>query len=179
MYHFVTRAASDFTRTSTFTYLFKSLIRPQLEYASSIWNPFYKKYIDVIDKVQYKFLKFINFKIHKNSRLPYNNLLKKYSLTTLEKRRSFLDAMLLHGLCNNKFDCVQLVNSIKYVVPRNANRRETRAYRLFAESPCRTNAGFRNPLRRLLASYNQNFTAIDIFHLPTAKYRKALSDCLI
>lgn len=44
MYNLVMRAASDFKRPCTYIYLFTSLIRPQLEYASMIWDPYYTKY---------------------------------------------------------------------------------------------------------------------------------------
>lgn len=46
MYGFVMRAAVDFKRPSTYLHLYKTIIRPQLEYAVPIWNPYFKKYIN-------------------------------------------------------------------------------------------------------------------------------------
>ena len=43
----------------TFTLLFKALPRPHLEYASSVWSPCKKKYIEAIERVQKKATKML------------------------------------------------------------------------------------------------------------------------
>lgn len=56
MYGFVTRSAKEFLKPSTHLYLYKTLIRSQLEYVSGVWNPFCNKYNENILKVQRKSL---------------------------------------------------------------------------------------------------------------------------
>lgn len=69
------------------TTLYQSLVRPALEYASTVWSPYYKKDIEAIEKVQTKCLRLCKKDIH---------------LETLEERRQKTDLVdtykFLHGL---------------------------------------------------------------------------------
>ncbi|KAL0818556.1 hypothetical protein ABMA28_008995 [Loxostege sticticalis] len=164
MYGFVMRSTLDFKRPSTYLYLYKTLIRSQLEYAVPIWNPYYKKYIEEIEKIQDKFLRAMHYRCYRtySTRVP---LLSKFNLIPLVARRKYLESVTLHKLVNNKFDCSELVSKICYSVPRTAHRREVRAGRLFAVCKSRTNTGMRVPIRRMMRSYNDSFhiNDIDIF----------------
>ena len=75
----------------TFTYidsviflnLYKSLVRPHLEYATQIWSPLYKKDNITIENVQRRATRLVKSVKH----LPYPKRLKKIGLPTLEYRR--------------------------------------------------------------------------------------------
>ena len=127
--------------------------------------------------VQKKFLRAMNYKCY-HSRLPYTQLLQQYNVLSLESRRLLLVAMMLHGLCNNRFDCTELTNKLCYVVPRNVIRRAARVPRLFHVDSCRTNAGARVPLRQLVETYNTHFMDIDIFSLSSKKFKHLAIDIL-
>ncbi|KAL0871522.1 hypothetical protein ABMA27_005236 [Loxostege sticticalis] len=175
MYGFVMRSATDFKRPSTYLYLYKTLIRSQLEYAVPIWNPHYKKYKEAIEKVQSKFLRSMHYRCFKRY-LSRDPLLSKYKVTTLEVRRRYLEAMTLYKIVNNKFDCTHLVSSIHYAVPRNAQRRAARSSRLFAVGTCRTNAGLRAPIRRMMRCYDDNLNenSIDLFSSKLCNFKKSV-----
>ena len=90
-------------RNPTFLcHLFNVYVRPILEYASPVWNPFLVKDIAVIESVQRRF----------TSRLPgmlsvaYSDRLRRLNLTSLEYRRTRTDLILVfknpHG-----FTCLQ------------------------------------------------------------------------
>ena len=64
--------------------LYKSLVRPKLEYCVQVWRPYLKKDIDKIERVQQRATKMI--KNCKN--LSYEDRLRKTELTTLEDRRT-------------------------------------------------------------------------------------------
>ena len=63
--------------------LYKSLVRPHLEYGVQAWRPHLIKDINLIEKVQKRATKMVDSCRH----LPYNDRLLELRLTTLETRR--------------------------------------------------------------------------------------------
>ena len=66
---------------------YKSLVRPIIDYASGIWNPYHKKDIIKLEKIQRRATKIITELRNK----PYEARLKKCKLMTLEQRRRRYD----------------------------------------------------------------------------------------
>ena len=66
-----------------FLKLYKSMVRPHLEYAIQAWNPYTRKNIDLLEGVQRRATKMV--KICRN--LEYRNRLEYLGLTTLQTRR--------------------------------------------------------------------------------------------
>ena len=64
--------------------LYKSLVRPHIEYAVQFWNPHYRKDIVMVEKVQRR----ATTLIPELSYLSYESRLKELKLTTLEERRT-------------------------------------------------------------------------------------------
>lgn len=179
MYGFVMRSSTDFKRTSTYLYLYKTLVRSQLEYAVPIWNPYYKVYKEAIEKVQNKFLRAMYYRCHKSylSRIP---LLRQFGVLSLEYRRKYLEAITLYKIVNNKFSSTELVSYLNFAVPRSAHVRAVRARHLFAVSTCRTNSGLRAPVRRMMHSFNDCFndSNIDLFTPSILSFKKCIFEKL-
>ena len=68
--------------------LYKSVVRPHVEFAISSWSPHFKKDIEAIEKIQHRFTRLLPRMKH----LSYEDRLIKLNLTTIERRRitSFL-----------------------------------------------------------------------------------------
>jgi len=91
--------------------LYKSMVRPHVEYCTAAWSPHYIKDKQLIEKIQRRFLKMIpGFKD-----LRYERGLKILRLNTLEERRNRADLIFLFkmykGLSRPPFESLfQLTN---------------------------------------------------------------------
>ena len=86
--------------------LYISLIRPHLKFASTVWNPYLKGDIDILERIQ----------VHE-----YEDRLKKWGLTKLEERRKRGDLIQMYKVHNE-------LESIHWDTgPRSAPRTNTRA----------------------------------------------------
>ena len=78
--------------------LYKSVVRPHVEFAISSWSPHFKIDIEAIEKIQHRFTRLLPRMKH----LSYEDRLIKLNLTTLERRRERGDIIqtykIMHGL---------------------------------------------------------------------------------
>ena len=80
--------------------LFKSLVRPILEYANAVWCPYKKKHIYELERVQRNFTKRIKGLKH----MTYNQRLAKLNLPSLEFRRLRGDYIEVYKILHNIYD---------------------------------------------------------------------------
>ena len=86
--------------------LFKSLIRPILEYANVVWSPYKRKYVDLIEQVQRNYSKcIIGLKD-----LTYKDRLVALNLPSLEFRRVRGDLIEVYKILNNIYDPITTKN---------------------------------------------------------------------
>ena len=89
----------------TFKYLYKGLVRPQLEYATSVWHPHLIRQMETIEDVQIRATKMVPGL----SNLTYPERLKKLDIPTLRYRRIRGDMIQMYKLiCKPKvgaYDC--------------------------------------------------------------------------
>ena len=85
---------------SSFILLYKSMVRPHLEYANSVWCPHKLGDIKEIEKVQKRATKLvINLK-----KIPYTNRLQRLKLPTLKYRRLRGDMIEVFKITHNIYD---------------------------------------------------------------------------
>ena len=85
---------------TSFALLYKAIVRPHLEYAATIWNPYKKGNIDDLEKVQRRATKVLQNISH----LSYPERQAALSLPTLAYRRSRGDMMVSFRNLNNIYD---------------------------------------------------------------------------
>ena len=82
----------------TFMLLYKSLVRPHLEFGSSIWSPKHKYNIDAIERVQRRATKLIP----ELKELSYTDRLRNLNLETLSYRRTRADLLETYRIFTNQ-----------------------------------------------------------------------------
>src|SRR6266536_1931380 len=82
---------------STILRLYKSLVRPHLDYCSQAWNPYLIKDIKMLERVQRRATKMIK----ECKGMSYEDRLKKTGLTTLETRRIRADLIEVYKIVNS------------------------------------------------------------------------------
>jgi hypothetical protein len=97
--HLIRRTLWNFSQKS-YLLLYKALVRPRLEYASSAWNPHYAKDILALERVQ----KLATHLISALKEEPYEARLMATGLQKLETRRLRADLILLYQMCHNMVD---------------------------------------------------------------------------
>jgi hypothetical protein len=84
--------------------LFNTFVRPKLEYASVIWNPYFKKDVNSVERIQRRYTK----RMVGMWNLSYSTRLSRLNMISLEHRRLLLDLHLLYKIvykkCSISFD---------------------------------------------------------------------------
>jgi hypothetical protein len=84
--------------------LFSIYVRPHLEYAASVWNPYNQLHINKIERVQFRATRLVP----SLKTLEYDQRLAELGLTTLEDRRTRGDAIQL-------FKCTKRMNMVEFI----------------------------------------------------------------
>ena len=90
----------DFRSKKVLVPLFKTLVRPIIEYANCVWDPSLKSQINLLEGVQRKFTRHI-LEVKK---LPYEQRLKKLELPSLEFRRFRGDLIQVYKVAHGLYD---------------------------------------------------------------------------
>ena len=117
---FVIRNSKNF-QIPTIIRLYTALVRPHLEYASTIWSPTAECNINLVEKVQKRFLRYLY--VRKNNIYPfmisYRSMLETFKLKTLLVRREIQAVTFLFFILNNvKYKGGNLVKYIHINVPK-------------------------------------------------------------
>lgn len=146
--------------------IYKSLVRPNIEYASIIWSPLYQIHIQRLERVQNKFLRYYAYK--NNTQIldhDYSQLLSEMKLDTLENRRRVFDICFVYKLLNGMINCPELLKLIKINVPSIPLRNN----RTFCVGYHSTNYGQHSPVDRAMNSINE--LNIDVFTNSIASFK--------
>ena len=157
---FITRNTNHFRNIFALKNLFCSIVRSRLEYASPIWSPYYKTYIQRLERVQRKFLRYIAFKLHVPiAEISYDDLYITLHILPLEMRREQADFLFLCNLINGKVDDSRLLELVTF----NVSSHRTRNPEILSIPTHRFSYLMYSGMSRILRTGNQNMT-LDIFN---------------
>jgi hypothetical protein len=116
--------------------LYVSLVRPHLEFAVPVWNPYLKKDIEKLEEIQHRATRLVP-KLRKKE---YEYRLERLRLTTLETRRKRGDLIQFFKILNGH-DHIKWKNEPEKIVPGDNNGPASRNLRrgggyLFSEGTC-------------------------------------------
>lgn len=161
---FIIRNSHNFREKLTLTTLYNSYVRSKLEFGAIIWSPFYKRQIKQIEKVQTKFIRYLDYKmsgVYPNL-ISYRHLLNTYDIDSLEMRRQLAGVIFLYQVIHYKVEsCEKFLSKINFMVPKLSSRDKL----LFYLSTPRTNICINSPLFRICTIINKLVSStVDIFH---------------
>lgn len=172
MLGFIKRTCKDFKNSNSLLALYYAFIYSKLQFAAPVWSPGYNVYVDRIERVQKKFMRFLSFKFH----IPvinhdYSDVRSRYGLLQLHVRRKMSDFVLLFKLLNNLIDSPELLAKIKFYVPT----RHFRDQNLFMVPYRRTNLGYNSPICRILRNFNDyNPDSIDLYSMSLPLFKRKI-----
>ena len=108
---FIIRNTKEFLDIQCIILLFKSIILPNLNYCSTIWSPYQKCYMDRLESVQRKFLRFLSFKSGHPMHFTdhnYHAISTRYNLPTIRSQHRLNDLKLLWKSINGHLNSSEL-----------------------------------------------------------------------
>lgn len=172
---FIMRCSKEFKNIKTIKILYSTYVRCHLEYASQIWNPRYAVYIDRIERIQRKLIRFLNFKTYNNEKNYYKSC-AHFHFLPLQHRRKVSDVLFLKKIMVSSIDCPNLLSHVNLYAP-------TRTYRyssLFYLPSVATNYRQNSVIYRCCNTFNNFMNEInsdlDIFSSGLATFRTKLNN---
>lgn len=176
---FINRNSQEFQLPDTYKTLYCTYVRPKIEYAATIWSPYYQNNIKTIESVQRKFLRSLAFKQHKPvQNHDYTDILKHNNMVTLEDRRKIQDMVLLLKLLNYNINLPEILEKIDI----KARVRPTRNINNFLSIKTQSkNYLFNSPLHRMVHLMNQTIDkdpTIDLFYMNQNQFKSKVYELI-
>lgn len=153
---FIKRRAKEFNNTWVTKALYCSLVRPILEYACPIWDPYYQCHTNRIESIQKQFLLFALREAYdpRNYELlpPYQNRLAALNIQTLSSRRLILTSCYAFDILTGRVNVDYLSERIKL----NNDVRQTRHTGMLKTYQHRTDYAKNEPINRCCLTFNKH-----------------------
>lgn len=167
---FICRAARDFQNPSTITTLYKTLIRPILEYSSIVWNPYQVGHIAALEQIQIRLIRLAGLRLgYQYFDVPVDRLRITLGLPLLENRRKTSDILFLHSLVNGVVDCPELLSKIEFKIPKT-----TRSQDIFCRRAMPSLYSQQSVIPRLMRLGNEVSEEVELFGSSKLSLRRRL-----
>lgn len=148
--------------------LYIALVRPILEYASSVWAPYQIGHCRALDSVQKRFIRLVGVR----SGIPYlevniSEMERTLDVSSLSSRRDAQDLILLFKIVNSHIDCAELLEGIDFHIPRG-----TRHHQVFGRQHSSTAYDYNSTIPRLMRLGNSS--QLEFFGVSIQSFRRAV-----
>ena len=120
--HFTLRRNLRINSPTLKSIAYKSLVRPTVEYASTVWDPYTQQNIDKIEMLQRRAARYTLNRYHNTSSVT--EMLQELNWDTLELRRKRSRLKMLYKMHNSLVD----VNYHQYLIPAGRQSRHLHKY---------------------------------------------------
>ena len=170
---FIVRMSSEFKSIKAIKILYCSFVRSHLEYCSQVWNPKYNIYIDRLEGIQKKFLRYLQFRTGVYSP-SYSVRCKKLHILPLHERRKTADMTFLFKIMNGSVEVPELLSKVGLRVPCAFLRRFDLLHASVARCTYRQNSYLIRASRAYNAASRE--VDIDINYTSVTKLKKTLCE---
>ena len=150
MLGFLTRTSKSFVNATSLIVLYYAFVHSRLSFCSVVWNPQYLFYVNRLEGVQRRLVRYLNYKSG-CSFVSYEAACRAYGLVTLRERRMCSDVLFVFKLVNGLCDSSALLSMLQFHVPPRNSRQSYQFYGPMA----RTNAYRNSPIVRMQAASNE------------------------
>ena len=97
---------------------YSSLVRPHLEYAVPVWDPYTKKNIDKLEIIQRRAARYVLDRYHYSASVT--EMLNELGWKSLEKRRKYMRLIMMYKIANSLV-AINVTNYLKPCLRQNRN----------------------------------------------------------
>ena len=156
-------------------------VRSIMEYCSVIWGGAAATHMIRLDRVEHKFLMWLNAHVRQQcSSLLYHDLLKHFNLASVSARRTHHDIMFLRNVFTGRIRSSLLLQSFSLSVPSRATRQQSRT--LFSIPYARVSTvkeGMFARLPKRINSFVAKCVNVDLFNDSRASFRASVMSYIV
>ena len=171
MLGYIVRKCRPFRNIKSIICLYNSYVLSKLNFASIIWSPKQKTYIDRLENIQDKFIKYLFLK--QNVAIPADDVSLArihFRLVSLKNRRIMSEVLFMYKIFNNLIHSPQVLEKVYVNVPQ----RSLRTTELF-HLPFRYTCSAQNsPLCRIVKHCNMYLDNFDPFSMSLTQVRRLM-----
>ncbi len=157
---FLFRAGKEFKDVYTLIHIFKTLVRPTLEYGCIIWSPHTQQMIDRIEKIQRKFCKFLTYYMYtRGTHLTTDEVYRHFKIDSLFNRCRAADLTFFYKSIQGQIQCPEISNQFEFIESRPG----LRTRRLLTTMKTTKNYIYHGPKNRIANMVNEYIADIDFF----------------
>jgi hypothetical protein len=168
---FIKRFGKEFNDPHVQKVLYCTYVRSILEFACTVWSPYFQNSIDRVERIQRNFIRFALRCLNWNDPInlpPYSVRCKLLGLFSLCHRRTVADSMFVYDVLMGKIICSDLLQEV-------FTSYNTRNSTLIYSRPHRTIYGFNAPLERCLRNFCK-FNDVFDFNLSRNQFKTRISN---